>query len=112
MKMKNFDQINYFRMRDIIIDKKKWVNQNIDKTIFNELKQNEYSKVIDEDDSHLLFKDRLSHENYGKFNDIDIDEQVFDNFNNRYDHLKKIVDNQENYDEDNMVDYFKKYFGR
>jgi len=107
LKINNFDQMSYFRMRDIITSKKIWVNQHIDKEIFNQLKEQEYNSLSEDNDEQLLFKDRLRHENYGKYNDIKINKEAFNNFNSKYDHLQKIEQNLKNVDEDVITNYLK-----
>jgi len=50
--LKEFDFNSFFRVIDIITDKKDWVNNNIDKEIFNELKIKEYSQYIKKEEEN------------------------------------------------------------
>jgi len=91
----------------VIFEKKTWVNQNIDKKIFEDLKEKEYNKDVDDDEKQLLFKDNLKHEYYGKYNGISIESDVFKNFNNNYTHMTTIEDCYKNFDESILQEYLK-----
>jgi len=76
-----FDYNSFYRVVDIINDKKDWVNQNIDKEIFNLLKQKEYNTPVVDDysnlDARILFLNELKYENIGQYDDLDIDKKHF-----------------------------------
>jgi len=79
---------------DIIQDKIKWVSQNIDKEYF-EKKKSEFKLS----DSNL---DKI-----GIYSDVDIDVNVFLDFNKKFTIIDKIDENLKTYNEDNLSNYLK-----
>jgi len=106
-----FDYNSFYRVVDIINDKKDWVNQNIDKEIFNLLKQKEYNTPVVDDysnlDARILFLNELKYENIGQYDDLDIDKNIFDEFNSKFKHLEEIKESEQNFKEKELIDYLK-----
>jgi len=105
---RDFDYLDYFRMKDIIIVKKKWVSDHMNKETFEKMKQQEYNTISDSNNTkELLFKDRLSRENMGIYNDINIDVAPFKEFNDKFKHITEIEENYKEYNDDDISDYLK-----
>jgi hypothetical protein len=104
--IKDFDQLCFFRAMSIIEDKKDWVNEKIDKEIFDELKTKEQVKQTDEDDYQgILFKENIRYENIGKYSDIDIDLKMFEEYNKNYTNVDEIIDCNNNFKESELITY-------
>jgi len=88
-----FDTNSFFRALDIIISKKEWVNENIDKEIFEKLKDKEYNKNVSKQNTNKenVFLNELKHESIGQYNDLDIDEDVFKSHNDNFTIEKKKI---------------------
>jgi len=88
--------------------KKKWVDEHIDKEIFEKLKILEYTKKQKKETNiETIFKDELKFENIGKYNDLDIDLKKFKNFNKEFEHIEEIENSYEKYNEEELIDYLK-----
>jgi hypothetical protein len=103
-----FDNNTFFRAMSIIEDKKKWVNDNIDKEIFETLKNIENEKQDNQNkDANNDFKNHLKYENIGMYSDLDIDYDLFKDFNKKYTNVEEIVESNKNFDELKLVEYLK-----
>jgi len=105
-----FDYNSFFRVLDIIEDKKSFVNANIDKEIFNELKIKEYNhlnKKENLEEKETLFMDELKFENIGIYKDLNIETKTFESYNNKYKLLSNVEKSFEEFDEQKWIDYLK-----
>jgi len=68
----------------------------------------EYSKEKKEETNiETIFKDELKFENIGKYNDLDIDLKVFEDFNSKFEHIDEIENCYKEYNEKELVEYLK-----
>jgi len=105
-----FDTNSFFRALDVIISKKEWVNENIDKEIFEKLKDKEYNKSSQKQNTNKenVFLNELRHENIGQYNDLEIDNEVFKKHNDKFTIEKKIVISSINPNtEEELIGFFK-----
>jgi len=49
----------------------------------------------------------LKYENIGKYSDLDIDENLFKEFNSGFKHIEKIEESNKDYKEDTLIDYLR-----
>jgi len=49
----------------------------------------------------------LKYENIGKYSDLDIDENLFKEFNSGFKHIEKIEESNRDYKEDTLIDYLR-----
>jgi len=54
-----------------------------------------------------FFLDELKYENIGKYSDLDIDENLFKEFNSGFKHIEKIEESNKDYKEDTLIDYLR-----
>jgi len=80
---------------DLLVDTKRWLSRYIDKTYFRDEKIAKYAK----EESVM--------EDIGVSKDIDIDADIFDNFNDKFDTLNDIKDTIEKTDEETLVTFLK-----
>jgi len=106
--IKEFDTVTFFRTMDIIEDKKNWVNENIDKEIFEILKNKDKQRDVSEDNiPEVNFKDNLKYENIGSYQDLDIDLELFEKYNKEYTNVEELIDTNKEFNEQNLVNYLK-----
>jgi len=90
--IEDFDYLSFYRMDEIINDKKEWVNDHIDKEEFERLKNDEYNKNKNREkmeNKQILFLDELRYETIGKYSDLEIETKLFKDYNEEFDLLKK-----------------------
>jgi len=103
-----FDTNSFFRALDIIMSKKEWVHDNIDKEIFETLKAKEYGHLGEKeiDNKEGVFLNELKHENIGQYNDLEIEEDIFENHNSKFETEKDIIDSINPNTEEELVGFF------
>jgi len=97
----------FFRVTDIIVEKKKWVNQYIDKEIFEKLKMEEYTKENKIGTKKTIFKEELKYENIGSYNDLGIELPIFEKHNERFNLEKSIIDSYRENTEEELLSFLK-----
>jgi len=103
-----FDIHSFTRAIDIIIDHKQWVHENIDKEVFEKLKEKEYNRNLPEEKSSTtFFLNELKHESIGQHNDLNINLESFLEYNGKYDIEKEIKDSINENTEEELVSFFK-----
>jgi hypothetical protein len=112
-KLFELNHYQFSRLIDIIEDKKKWVNEKIDKEIFESLKNKEFKKKIvytddNKDEKEILFREDLRLENIGSYQDINIDLDGFKKFNKSFNKIDEIEKSVKDYVEEDLVGFFKK----
>jgi DNA-binding protein len=90
-----FDYLFLNECMAIVEDKINWISKFIDKTFFEIKKQEKYGNTF-------------STQPIGKYSDIDIDFDFFKKFNDGFDHIKKIINPIENFNEDDFTIFLKK----
>jgi len=103
-----FDTNSFFRALDIIMSKKEWVHDNIDKEIFETLKAKEYGHLGEKeiDNKEGVFLNELKHENIGQYNDLEIEEDIFENHNSKFETEKDIINSINPNTEEELVGFF------
>jgi len=98
------------RAINTINDKKEWINKYIDKEIFEKLKEKHYSLLNKYKDVSIgkmkIIADELSFDSLGEYKDLDIDLELFKNFNGEFDTLKNIQENIDTNTEQNLIQFF------
>jgi len=98
------------RAINTINDKKEWINKYIDKEIFEKLKEKHYSLLNKYKDVSIgkmkIIADELSFDSLGEYKDLDIDLELFKNFNGGFDTLKNIQENIDANTEQNLIQFF------
>lgn len=110
--VKMFDYDFFFRLASIYDDKMRFINENIDKKTFEELKEQHFSANDPDSEEHedIIFRDSLKYETMGKYQDIDIDYDGYMKYNSKFDLQKNICDNYNPKMEDVIVEFFTKVF--
>jgi len=101
-----FDTNSFYRALDVITSKKEWVNENIDKEIFEKLKDQEYNKLTSPSNIQSVFLNELRHEQIGQYNDLDIDGDLFLNHNQKYKIEKEILESINPDTEKELIEFF------
>jgi len=118
IKIKEFNMELFNRCADIIEDKKKFVHNHIDKEKFDFFKKSYFEKEMIESkenkknknsSTELLFREELRYETIGSSADIDIDEDVFKEYNSSFQIERKVNETIESFPpEKEIVDFFGK----
>jgi hypothetical protein len=104
--LKEFDTLTFFRTMSIIEDKKQWVNEYIDKEIFEQLKNKDKTKNIPEDNTpEINFQDNIKYENIGLYSDLDVDLDLFKKYNDSYTNVEELIESNKEFDEKELVSY-------
>jgi len=90
----DFEFSIYQNCLDIIEQKKQWVSNHIDKEFFDLKKSIDFLKM-----SNV--------EQIGKYNDLSVEKDIFDNFNKSFNHLSHIENTVSEYDEGILIDTLK-----
>jgi len=93
--MNEFDFIFVNEVIDLIEVKLDWLNKFTNKTIFEQRKKEKYGN-----------KEVLS-DNIGLYQDLDVDSQAFVAFNKKFNHIDKIVNPIESFNEEEFLDNMK-----
>jgi len=110
IKIEEFNSAIFFRSVSIVEDKKDWVNENIDKEIFEKLKMEEYKKDFkdkNEINKETIFKDELKFESIGSYSDLDVEEDFFDEFNNKHSTILEIEKEYLKHNEEELILFLK-----
>jgi len=103
--IKEFDHNNFFRAVDIIEDKKRWVSENIDKEVFENRKIKEIAKENNSEQNEINFQDSIKYENIGVYDDLDIDLDLFQKYNNNYNNVDQIQESSRSFNEEELIMY-------
>jgi len=89
--------------------KKEWISRYIDKAKFDEYKNKHYNLLGNPETitgKREIIAEELNIENIGEYKDLDIDEQLFVNFNNQFNTITKIENSINENTEDDLIKFF------
>lgn len=104
--IRDFDTNFYSKSRQILKDKLDYVDQCIDKEYFDRRKKEEMLKK-DNNIDHSYFKDELKYVNIGRYNDIDIELETFQEYNKQFTIMDLIEKRKDEYNFEETCLMFK-----
>jgi len=81
------------------------VSENIDKEVFENRKIKEIAKENNSEQNEINFQDSIKYENIGVYDDLDIDLDLFQKYNNNYNNVDQIQESSRSFNEEELIMY-------